>query len=286
MTDCIINGHLVATEEATISIQDRGFRYGDGVFETIAVQSGVPYHFDWHLSRLERGLHAIKIAFDTSILKEHCRQLLHQNKVGNGLLRIQVTRGIGSRGYLPDPAHPHAGPSFVIETNPVPIMPDKAVTLWHSSYCKIAENALPVQYKLCQGLNSTLARIEAQEQHCFDALLLNHKEQLCETSSGNLFWLKDGTLHTPSLACGALEGIARRAVIQLSPYPVVETVAGIEALKGADAVFITNIVWKALAVEGLQPHKMRWQSDETARNIRQLLTDERESYCKQQGPEW
>lgn len=286
MTDCIVNGRLVAADEASIPIQDRGFRYGDGVFETVAVHLGVPYRYDWHVERLQRGLRAIKISFDVSEIKDYCRQLIHQNKLNHGLLRIQVTRGIGSRGYLPDPTHPQARANFVIETAPMPIMPDKAVNLWQSSYAKVSDTSLPVQYKLCQGLNSTLARIEAQEKNCFDALLLNDKGHLCETSSGNLFWLQEGRLYTPSLECGVLEGVARHAVMQLSPYPVVEVKTGIAALKEAEAVFITNVLWKSIAVEALLPQRMRWHSDEAAQNIRQMLNDDRESYCTKHQSQW
>lgn len=286
MSDCIINGRLAAASDASISIQDRGFRYGDGVFETIAIHDGVPYQFDWHISRLSRGLESVKIPFDTSILRDYCRQLLRQNKLSSGMLRIQVTRGIGSKGYLPDPTHPQAGSSFVIETSPLPIMPDKPVTLWKSNYTKVSPASLPVQFKICQGLNSTLARIEADEHGCFDALLFNDRGHICETSSGNIFWLLGGRLFTPSLACGVLEGVARAAVLRLSPYPVTEIEADIEALGNAEAVFITNAVWKALGVAELQPVSLSWSNDDIAKSIRQLLNDDREKFCAAHKSEW
>ena len=160
MTYFIVNGQLVAAEQATVSAQDRGFRFGDGLFETIAIYSGVPYQFDWHMQRLAEGLQAIKIAFDIKCLKDFSRQLIRKNKVDNGILRIQITRGIGSKGYLPDPSHSRAGAALVIETSPLPTITDKPIGLWQSTYTKISPRALPVKYKLCQGLNSTLARLE------------------------------------------------------------------------------------------------------------------------------
>ena len=192
MTYSIVNGRLVDAAEAVISIEDRGFRYGDGVFETIAVHGGVPYQFEWHMARLASGLQAVKISFPTESLRDHCRQLLKKNALADGILRIQVTRGAGSRGYLPETADA----TFAMETMALPPLPPKPVSLWQSTYRKISEHALPVRYKLCQGLNSTLARMEAAEHHCFDALLLNERGHPCETSSANLFWFKNATLYT------------------------------------------------------------------------------------------
>lgn len=286
MKYCAINGTLVEAEKAMVSIQDRGFRYGDGVFETLAIQEGVPYQFDWHLRRLADGLRAIRIECEINAIYESARQLLKENKIKNGLLRIQVTRGIGSIGYLPDQTHPQAGATVVIETGEVPNVPTDPVSLWLSSYSKVPTRALPVQYKLCQGLNSTLARIEANENHCFEALLLGEEEQLCETSSGNLFWLSDNKLYTPALSCGLLEGATRAAVIRLSPYLVEEVEANIDALLDADAVFITNVVWHAIAVNGLFPQGKRWNSRDVAQEFRALLAKDCKEYCHAHRGEW
>ena len=269
-----------------VSVQDRGFRYGDGVFETLAVQSGVPYQFDWHLRRLVDGLRAIKIECQINAIYEDCKRLLKKNHLQNGLLRIQVTRGIGSIGYLPDRSHPQAGPTVVIETAPLPEAPTEAVSLWHSHYAKISLQSLPVQYKLAQGLNSTLARLEAHENHCFEALLLNVQGQLCETSSGNLFWVKDHKLYTPALSCGLLEGATRAAILRLSPYRVEEVEAGIEALAEAEAVFITNVIWHAIAVSRLLPEGYHWNSDTVAQEFRARLAEDCTHYCQAHRGEW
>lgn len=286
MNYCIVNGALVQADKAMVSIQDRGFRYGDGVFETLAVQDGVPYQFDWHLRRLADGLRAIHIRCEIDVIYEGCKTLLKKNKVESGLLRIQVTRGIGSIGYLPDSSHAKAGPTFVIETGPLPEVPAEAISLWLSSYAKTSPHALPVQYKLAQGLNSTLARLEANENHCFEALLLNEHGQLCETSSGNLFWVKDNRLYTPALSCGLLEGATRAAIIRLSPYLVHEIEAGIEALDEAEAVFITNVIWHAIPVGRLLPAGTHWHSTAVAQEFRARLAEDCARYCRAHRGEW
>jgi branched-chain amino acid aminotransferase len=278
-----LNHRLLPADEAVVSVTDRGFRYGDGLFETIAVQGGVPYQFEWHMARLERGLTAIKLPFGLSLLQTECKQLLLKNAVSEGLLHIQITRGSGGRGYLPAP---RTDATCVIETLPPPEIPRAPVTLFLSSYRKISPRALPVQFKLCQGLNSTLARLEADEQGCFDALLLGQEGQLCETGSGNLFWLKDNTLYTPALACGVLEGAMRAAVLRLSPYPVCEIDAPLSALQDADAVCISNVAWKILPVAALQPNAHWWDSAALAQALGRLVDADMENHCRDHKNTW
>jgi len=159
------------------------------------------------------------------------------------------------------------------------------VMLWQSSYCKISSCALPVNAKLCQGLNSTLARMEAVENQCFDALLLNESGQICETSSGNIFWCKNGITYTPSLKCGILEGSTRAALLRLCP-DIREIEATYDDLAKADAVCITNVVWKALPVAGLNPVGVHWKSEEFVSHYSQLLDNDRQNYCLAQGGDW
>lgn len=286
MTYCLINGQITAAASATISIQDRGYRFGDGVFESIAVHQGVPYQFEWHLKRMQEGLKAIKIQYDASETKEQCRQLLHHNNFKEGIMRIQVTRGNGSRGYLP--AIPAPVPNTLIETNPFPDLQQfdrSRMALWVSSYTKMSAKALPVQYKLCQGLNSTLARMEAIENECFDAVLLNEAGHVCETSSGNIFWQKNGEIFTPSLHCGVLAGSTRAAILRLNPH-IRETEAPLSELLNADAVCATNIVWKALPVTKCKPSDILWKNVSFADALTDQLDTDCKLYTQNHSPEW
>ncbi|MEZ5691464.1 MAG: aminotransferase class IV [Rickettsiales bacterium] len=255
----IFNDKLIKEDKACISPQDRGFRYGDGIFDTIIIKNSKLYQWEWHLARIEKGLNAVKINYNTCNLQSLSKKLLKKNNIKNGLLRIQITRGIGGRGYMPQQG---INPTVIIETMEKPQLKEKYASLWLSSYKKISTDMLPVQYKLCQGLNSTLARIEAIENECFDALLLNNKNEICETSSANIFWLKDNILHTPSLSCGMLEGSIRATLIKLyknEEGKVKEVAATINELKSADAVFITNVAWKILPIIQIQPIELKWQ---------------------------
>ncbi len=272
MTYAIFNGQIVKEDEISISPQDRGFRYGDGVFDTMIVHAGKIYQFDWHIERLSRGLQAIKINFDATNLLPLCKKLLRANNFTDGLLRIQITRGISGRGYLPDSTK--TTPTLIIETISAPEMDKTPVKLWQSSYTKLSKNSLPVQFKLCQGLNSTLARMEAAENSCFDALMLNEKGKICETSSANIFWFKNGGLYTPALNCGVMEGSIRAAIIRLSPYKIHEIIATIEDIQGADAVFITNVALKILSVSELKPIDIKWKSEALSEGMLNLLKND------------
>jgi branched-subunit amino acid aminotransferase/4-amino-4-deoxychorismate lyase len=168
---------------------------------------------------------------------------------------------------------------LVIETAPMPAIPAHSINLFLSSYAKISPRALPVQFKLCQGLNSTLARMEASDNHCFDALLLNEQGHICETASANIFWFAHSTLYTPALSCGLLDGATRATIMRLSPYPVREVAASIDALLDAEAVFITNVLVQALAVHQLLPHTKQWASDVITDEFRAILSEDRMDFC-------
>lgn len=281
MTYAIVNGGLHPVEEARVSIRDRGFRFGDGVFETIALHNGVPYQFAWHMARLSRGLEALKIGFDPATLQPLCRRLLHRNAARAGALRIQITRGEGSRGYLPEGG---GAPTVVIETSPPPPPPPESATLWLSGHRKISPRALPVSVKLCQGVNATLARLEAQSHGCFEALMLNERGQPCEAGSANLFWARENRLYTPPLSCGLLEGSTRAALLRLCEVTEAETT--LEELQQADALLLTASSYGVLAAGALQPQGHHWPDRALALRLQRRLMEDREQDARHNAAAW
>lgn len=267
-----VNGQFVEAENAVISIQDRGLRFGDGVFETIAVHEGIPYQWELHEKRLLEGLQALRIPTEMLELKASAHELLLKNDWQNGLLRIMVTRGEGSRGYLPT----SSTPSVIMETMPMPPSPPEATSLYLSRYHKPSLQALPVQFKLMQGLNSTLAKMEAQEHDCYEALQCNDSGEICEASSGNIFWFSGGKLYTPALECGIVQGTIREAILRL--YEVEEGHFSLDVLQEAEEVFITNTAWQVLPVEALQPQGITWASRRLTHELRNALQEDIRSY--------
>lgn len=247
---CYLNGKFVPLAKAVVSVQDRGFRFGDGVFETVAVYRGIPYQWELHMQRLKDGLHALDIPFDTASLRAPSLQLITKNGLSDATLRIAISRGVGSMGYLPAGS---ADSTVVIEANDRITPPLDPACLWLAEIEKPSPKALPVQYKLAQGVNSTLARMEAARHGCLDGLLLNARREICEAGSANLFWRIGDTLHTPALECGVLAGTTRDALLRISPYPVVQGTYPLEHMQQADAVVATNTLWQAMPVTELRP---------------------------------
>lgn len=239
-----------------VSVRDRGFRFGDGVFETIRVAGGSLYQWNLHCQRLKEGLRALHIPLEIDQLEGKALELLKKNGFTEGFLRIAISRGQGSVGYLPAI---DGAPTLVMETvAPAPRI-ETPVSLWLSQYRKIPGQCLPAGVKTMQGLQSTLARMEAKENSCFEALLLDMHGHICEGSSGNIFWRVGETLYTPSLTTGALPGTMRAAVIRLSPYPVIQGEFTLDVLAQAEEVFLTNVAWVVVPVVRLLPVNDEWQ---------------------------
>ena len=271
-----INGEYFLPENAVISVRDRGFRFGDGIYETIGICSGVLYRWDVHFARLQASLELVRISTDLSSLEDSCKELIKRNKIKNGVLRIQITRGEGSRGYLPENK---ARASLVVETvNALKPITDP-VDLWVSSYAKIPDTCLPSAAKTTQGLSSTLAKMEAEENNCFESLLLGVDSNICEGASSSIFWSRGDTLYTPSLECGILQGTIRDLVIRIAPVQVVEGEFNLAQLLKADEVFLTNAVWHLVPVKTIKPGGIVLKKFALAEKIRQLILQDMEEYA-------
>lgn len=248
-----INGRFARAHRAAVPVADRGFRFGDGVFETIRLEGGVPYQWELHMQRLAQGMAALGIAADVP-WQGMARKTIQKNAAASGFLRLAISRGVGSRGYLPFP--PGMPVTFVIEYLPPVPPPEKPLRLWLSSWAKIPANCLPGKFKLAQGANSILALQDATANGCDEALQLSTSGALSEACSANIFWIRDGILFTPSLDTDCLGGTTRDAVMRLSHLPLRAVNTGLASLEGAEAVFLTNSRLGIQPVAGIQP--MGW----------------------------
>lgn len=246
-----INGKYFAESEAKISIKDRGLRFGDGVFETIKFVDNKLEHFEKHLNRLNDGLQAIKINFDSNNLEKIIYELIAKNGLNSGIARIMITRGEGSRGYLPTYQTP---PSVIIETMPLREMDLTNIKLCVSPYKKIPLECLPVNYKLMQGMNYALAKQEAKEQGFFDTIMLTTDGFISECTSSNIFFEKDGKIYTPSLDCACLRGVMREVIIEENKGKIIEGKFTLNELKTADKIFITNSIIGKVEVNDISFH--------------------------------
>ncbi len=277
-----LNGRFLPVNEAMLPIADRGFRFGDGVFETIRLEQAVPYQWQLHLSRLEAGLQALRITPPSVDWKAIARTLIQKNHACDGFLRLSISRGVGSRGYLPD-ADIQA--NWAMEYLPATPPPKAAYRLWLTSITRPALSSLPANYKLAHGIGSTLALLEARDHGCDEALMLSATGEISETSSGNIFWLKGGALFTPALSTNCIAGTTRAAVLRLAD--VHEIKADRHELLAADALCISNVRLGIWPIAALMPDgKMFDIAHPVIRDLITKIDADRAAYIAAHSKDW
>ena len=238
-----LNGTFLSAEEARVSIFDRSFLYGDGLFETVRVYGNRPFLWAEHLSRLHGGaaLLCLRLPYGEAELSAAAAELLARNAMPESLLRLHVSRGVGRRGYSPRGAD---SPTVILSQHPVtPNDPAKPVT-WKLATASLrlpAHDPLTA-VKSASKLLHVLARAEAEDLGADEALLLNSAGDVAEATSGNVFWLADGRLFTPPLTDGALAGVTRGWVLRLAAelgLSFAEKSGTPGDLRSAEGVFLT-----------------------------------------------
>ncbi|MFO1488631.1 MAG: aminotransferase class IV [Verrucomicrobiota bacterium] len=256
-----LNGRFVPEEHAVVSVFDRGFLYGDGLFEAIPILNGRPFRWPQHWQRFLHGAALLKIQtpFAEDRLRELAAQLAAQNQMPDALLRLALSRGVGPRGYSPKGAD---SPNFVMTLHAQPGRPGADVppfALVTSSLRLLAGDPL-AHFKHANKLPQILARAEADAAGADEALLLNTDGHVVEGTTSNLFWIEDGTVLTPPLAGGILPGVTRSTVFELGPslgFKVREENTSAERLIKSDGVFLSLSSWGIAAAKSLDGFSLR-----------------------------
>ncbi|MCW5782716.1 MAG: aminotransferase class IV [Nitrospirales bacterium] len=249
-----LNGEFVKKDQARISVFDHGFLYGDGVYETLRVYQGRIFLLERHLARLRRSCELIRLVLPiqdyawASIMTE----MLIRNGLQDAGLRVTISRGEGELGIDPGLC---PSPTIVVMAKPVvsypPQMREQGVRLQLVSVRRNPKSAQSPQIKSLSFLNNILAKQEAGQAGAFDALMLNMDGHVTECTTSNIFFVSNHRLHTPSVACGILEGITREVVIILARELGIEVEEGAyvaaDVLQG-DECFITNTGLEIMAV--------------------------------------
>jgi branched-subunit amino acid aminotransferase/4-amino-4-deoxychorismate lyase len=220
------NGALLEDREAHISATSAGLLLGWGAFTTLGIFRGQPFLLDKHLARLRRDCLALglELSWQDSDLHAALESVLNANVVQAGMARITVTARGDGRWNI------NVGSDITILARAGE--PDlHPATLWLSPF-RIGESGGLAGVKSSSYAAHLRAWHDAKSHGCDDALLLTENGQVCEASRANIFWVKDGELFTPSLACGCLPGIAREWVIDR--FKVREGVFSLEDLQHAD----------------------------------------------------
>lgn len=272
----LINGE----SKAHIEISDRGFQYGDGLFETIEVRDDQPVFLERHLARLNSGCRRLHIPCpDAELLrleaKELCRRW-HTHR--RAVLKIIVTRGSGGRGYRqPDAIHP----TRVLSLHPYPDYPEiyseRGVV---ARFCatRLGLNPALAGIKHLNRLEQVMARAEWSEPDIQEGLMLDVNDYVIEGTMTNLFYVKNNSLYTAELVQSGVAGIMRGIITALSidhGLPVIEHRFSKDELLSADEAFVCNSiigVWPIKQIEtahfSVGPVTQRIQSwlDKFARN--------------------
>lgn len=253
----MLNGRLVHESQAKVSVFDRSFLYGDGLFETMVVWKGQPFRWAMHWERLRRGLAVLQIPlpFTQEEVMAQVEQVVEANPARYAVLRLQVSRGTGERGYSPPSP---ARPVWVLSMHPMePVAPGQPQS-WrlHTASFRLPPAHELSGFKTCNKLWHVAARLEARANGANEALLLSADGCLAEAAAGNLFWWAQGVLHTPPLSTGALPGVTRQIMFELARrwnWPCRETLAAPESLRQAEGVFLTTStlgVIEAISLDG------------------------------------
>ena len=239
-----LNGQFLPEAQAVVSVNDRGFMYGDGLFETMRVCGRRPFRMAQHLERMTRGADFLKIKcpFTPKELQDFAGQLIGQNQMPEAVLRVTLTRGPGERGYTPQI---DSQPTVVMTLHTAPPMDVGNPVQWRlitSSYRIPAGDPLS-SFKTANKLVHIMARMEAVEKDADEALLVNTNGEVAETASGNLFWVYQDNICTVPTGCGVLPGITRSVVLEICQtlgLPVNKCVIKPKALRNSEGIFITQ----------------------------------------------
>jgi branched-chain amino acid aminotransferase len=249
-----LNGSLVSGERASISVLDHGLLYGDGLFETVRVTNGACFRAAAHLERLRESAAVLDLQLPVSLpeLERGLHETAAANALGEGLLRLTVTRGVGSP--IPDPAVcPTAG--WFITARPSRL-PDAAAFARGVRLCVGPAHPrlfVPGLKSLCY-LPYQMARISARARGGDDAVLV-FAGNAVETGISNLFAILDGVLTTPPLDSGCLPGITRALVLELARelgLPCREAPLPVARLPEASEVLVTNSGYGVMAATSLE----------------------------------
>lgn len=252
-----------------LSLKDRGLAYGDGLFETIAVKAGQPRLLERHLARLAEGCSRLAITTDHVLIRSEV--LAYAEALGEGVLKLILTRGDGLRGYAPAP---QAQARRILQGNPpaayAPIHSEQGVRLFPCA-TRLSEQPLLAGLKHLNRLEQVLARAEWRDAEHAEGLMLDASGRVIEGVFSNLFLVRDGCLVTPDLSRCGVAGVMRAEILfQAASLGIATQVADIhvDQLQQADEVFVCNSVygiWPVLACAG-----MSWSAGPLTRKLQAI----------------
>lgn len=241
-----LNGEVLSSENAMISIFDHGYLYGVGLFETFRTYHGQPFLLEDHLDRLEQGCVQVGMIWERNDqrIKDQISSLLHLNGLEDGYFRFNLSAGAQPIG-LPNELYTNLTEALFIKELPPPIEQKRLVTVQTRRNTPEGSTRL----KSHHYLNNILAKREAPLNA--EGVLLTANNKIAEGIVSNLFFIRNGELFTPALSTGILAGITREWVIQLAHKSGITVHQGeyeVPFAQESDEVFMTNSIQEIVPV--------------------------------------
>ena len=242
----------------SISVNNRGFAFADGVFETLKVSSASIEFYDFHLARLKQGCERLKLNCDFSAIEADVKALLARNTLKEAVLKITVTRGFTCRGYAPDK---NAGTDRLVSlqecNDDYEMLQSEGIT---TRLCetRLSENPLLAGIKHIARLENVMASGEWDDPAIHEGLMLSSSGKVISGTKSNVFIVKGECLYAPSLDRCGVKGTIREVVInKLCPVlqmKVIEKDIEIGDLLAAEELFICNSLAGILPVIKFEQH--------------------------------
>ena len=257
-----IDGRLVDSGSAGVSVFDHGLLYGDGVFEGIRVYDGRPFALKEHLERLTGSAKSISLTLplEWDGLRDVVRKMCRVNDIKNGYVRLVVTRGKGDLGV--DPAKCERATLICIADN-IALFPksfyETGISAITASQRRARPDMLDPKIKSLNYLPNILAKIEANRAGVQEAIMLNERGEVAECTGDNIFAVLGGNVVTPPASSGILLGITRGVIIDLlrrNEVPVVERPLTLHDIYRADECFVTGTAAEVCALVQVDGRKI------------------------------
>lgn len=253
-TTVFVNGEQVPSDKASISIFDRGFLFGDSIYEVCYGQDGALLFFEDHMERLVNSAQLLKIHFYLSLdeIKDQIFATLRASGLKDAMIRIILTRGESIISLDPNKSFKN---NLVTIARPRPHYSDeyyqKGVFLWLGDILRNDKRSVDPNAKSGNYLNNVMALEQAKEMGAYDAIMLNKEGKVTEGTTFNIWIVKNKTIITPPISSGLLAGITRANILKLCQSQLKQVEIkdiSIDDLKAADEVFITSSTRKIIPV--------------------------------------
>lgn len=255
-----LDGVIAAT--ATVSVLDRGFLYGDNVYEVVRTFQGGHFGLHEHLERLRQSAAYLymDVPWSDSHIQAEVERTLQQAHWVESYIRIVVSRGTESKITLQPSVD--LQPSLLIvvsEISPEPVLSETGLQLVISERRRNDRHALSPAAKTGNYLNNILALLEAQQQGAQDALMLNAEGEVTEATTSNLWIVREGIVQTPPAEVGILKGITRHflwQILQTHQIPCAEVILKPEDLWSVDEAFLSSSVRLMMPVNQINEYQL------------------------------